>query len=163
MIHLDIYNLEYASSLSVFQGLVEDYSCIECEISFRADHTQSKIIRDILGKIFDENHIYAPWRGRFVLIADELVNNAIEHGSQPGDRDICIIRAHRKDNTSFSIGIEVHDTGKGKDSKNAKRMTEIKKEKSRNNEVSMEKRGRGLFQITEKLVDTLTFSESPSG
>jgi anti-sigma regulatory factor (Ser/Thr protein kinase) len=43
-------------------------------------------------------------------------------------------------------------------------MISIKKEHTPDgDEVYMEKRGRGLFYITERLVDTMEFSESPKG
>lgn len=64
-----------------------------------------------------------------MLITDELINNAIEHGSTMGDLDSCIIRASENENGDFSITLEVHDTGKGKDSKDATHMEEIKKRK----------------------------------
>lgn len=68
---------------------------VDCHIEFGADHSQSKIIRDFVGKIFESNNIFSPWRGRLILITDELINNAIEHGSQVGDIDVCMIRASR--------------------------------------------------------------------
>ena len=82
MITLDINHLDYKKSLELFTGAVEDYTRIDCTILFGIDHAQSKIIRDMIGTIFTKNNIHAPWRGRFVLVADELINNAIEHGSQ---------------------------------------------------------------------------------
>ena len=63
--------------------------------------------------IFDAFEVPVPWRGRFVLITDELVNNSIEHGSEKNDINECIIKTHRKaDNSLFKISVEVHDTGK---------------------------------------------------
>ena len=106
------------------------------------------------------------WRGRFVLITDELVNNAIEHGSAAGDLDSCIIRASEDESKDFSITLEVHDTGRGKDSKDASHMEDIRDQKLEEHNadgVHMEKRGRGLFYITEKLVDRLSFDESIHG
>lgn len=44
-------------------------------------------------------------------------------------------------------------------------MEKIRQERLKvsNNGVYMNMRGRGLFHITEKLVDSLSFSESPQG
>lgn len=43
-------------------------------------------------------------------------------------------------------------------------MEKIRAEKqAKKDEISMEKRGRGLFHITDKLVDRLSFSESRYG
>lgn len=85
----------------------------------------------------------------------------------PGDTDSCVIEASEDPTGDFSIIIEVHDTGNGKDAKDATHMSEIKDQKlaKKENEqqVYLEKRGRGLFYITEKIVDRLSFSESPRG
>ncbi|MBP6981218.1 ATP-binding protein [Candidatus Gracilibacteria bacterium] len=165
MVQLNISSLEYETALAKLKELVIDPNNIQIHIDFGADHTQSKIIRDFVGSIFDFHGIVAPWRGRFILITDELVNNAIEHGSTCGDIDSCIIQAKKDAHGFFSINLEVHDTGNGKDAALGKDMIAVKishieKEKDG---VYMEKRGRGLFSITEKLVDKLSFSESPKG
>jgi hypothetical protein len=57
----------------------------------------------------------------------------------------------------------VHDTGNGKDAKDASHMETIKEERlnAPRDPAYMGKRGRGLFHITEKLVDRLSFSQSP--
>ena len=57
------------------------------------------------------------------------MNNAIEHGSSSGDLDSCIIRAKEDENGNFSIVLEVHDTGRGKDAKDAEHMEDIKNKK----------------------------------
>jgi hypothetical protein len=58
----------------------------------------------------------------------------------------------------------VHDTGTGKDSEKARDMMQVRDDHAHDSETDgtyMEKRGRGLFHITEKLVDRLEFTESP--
>lgn len=132
---------------------------------FDSDFGNSKIIRDFVGEIFDAFKIIHPWQGRFILITDELINNAIEHGSSEGDINKCIITAgKRESDNNFYISLEVHDTGNGEkiDIENFENM---KKEKTdpNNNEIYMGKRGRGLFHITEKIVDKLSFSQSEHG
>lgn len=166
MITIDISHLEGEEALWVLQSIADNNPIIECQIDFWADYSQSKVIRDFIGYIFDKYSVDKMWRGRFVLITDELVNNAIEHGSTAWDLDSCIIRAHEDEKKDFSITLEVHDTGRGKDSKDATHMEDIKNKKlQEHNEewVHMEKRGRGLFYITEKLVDRLSFDESIKG
>jgi hypothetical protein len=81
MTSVDISNLDYASALDLLKKANPDFSHIATTIEFGADHSQSKIIRDFIGFIFDHHNIRTPWGGRFILITDELVNNAIEHGS----------------------------------------------------------------------------------
>lgn len=167
MFQTDISHLSYEEAMLALSPATIDPDHIICQIDFDADHSRSKIIRDFVGHIFDLHHIHQPWRGRFILITDELVNNAIEHGSSIGDIDSCIIEAGLDDSGKFNITLEVHDTGTGKDAKDATHMESIRGErleKHNNNQgIYMEKRGRGLFHITEKLVDRLSFSESPRG
>jgi hypothetical protein len=81
MFHIDISHLDYPEATQqigkIYQNEISNR--IEYSIDFCADHAQSKIIRDFIGLIFDYYNINYPWRGRFILIADELINNAIEH------------------------------------------------------------------------------------
>jgi anti-sigma regulatory factor (Ser/Thr protein kinase) len=164
MQHVDISHLDYATAMDVIQKIIPDLSCVDVSIDFSADHSQSKIIRDFVGSIFDHEDIRVPWAGRFILITDELVNNAIEHGSSEGDIDSCLVKAGRDEAGSFSISLEVHDTGSGKDAKKPEEMNEIKNaHQDKEGDVYMDKRGRGLFRITEKLVDRLEFRESAKG
>jgi anti-sigma regulatory factor (Ser/Thr protein kinase) len=166
MSHISIANLDYETAMKVIQEAHPDLSSLDIEIDFGVDHSQSKIIRDFIAKIFEAHKISPPWKGRFVLITDELINNAIEHGSSVWDLDTCIIQAGRREDGSFSIALEVHDTGTGKDSDKGKNMLRVKEDHTHDTKtgwVYMKKRGRWLFHITEKLVDRLEFTESPKG
>lgn len=131
-------------------------------INFRSEHANSKIIRDFVGAIFDAFHVNHPWRGRFILITDELINNSIEHGSNADDINQCIITAgFCNKNRDFHIVVEVHDTGKKeKNSISDIKALREKFAKKPDKPVYMQKRGRGLFKITEKIVDRLSFSQS---
>ena len=93
MYSCDISNLSNDEAANRLFAAIDNPNYILCEIIFVAEHSRSKIIRDFVGHIFDIHYIYHPWRGRLILIADELVNNAIEHGSNPGDIDSCIIES----------------------------------------------------------------------
>ena len=166
MAHINIAELEYENAMQIIRESSPDLSSVDMVIDFGADHSQSKIIRDFIGGIFDAHDIVAPWKGRFILITDELINNAIEHGSVVWDLDSCMIRAGKHGDGSFYITLEVHDTGRGKDSEKAKDMIQVKSDHSHDESTDgtyMGKRGRGLFHITEKLVDRLEFSTSPIG
>lgn len=165
MFSCNISDMTYEEAMRKLDHALEDPKHIVCQIEFSTDHSQSKIIRDFVWRVFDTYQINHPWKGRFVLITDELVNNAIEHGSALWDTDYCVVHAGRHDDGEFYISLEVHDTGKWKDAKDANKMEKIRSEKLQYNEngVYMNLRGRGLFHITEKLVDTLSFSESPHG
>ena len=143
MNHLDISHQDYDTAMHFLQEVIPDFSNVDIEIEFGTDHSQSKILRDFVGQIFDAHGITAPWKGRFILITDELVNNAIEHGSAVDDLDSCIIRAGKGLDGNFSIALEVHDTGNGKDSEKAKDMIAIRNTHAPATEaVYMEKRGR---------------------
>ncbi|GAB0174711.1 MAG: hypothetical protein HHAS10_05900 [Candidatus Altimarinota bacterium] len=165
MQHVNISHLEYEQALKALQIATSHLSNIAITIDFGADYAQSKIIRDFVSQIFEYHKIETPWGGRFTLITDELINNAIEHGSSEGDIDSCVIEAGREKNGGFYIILEVHDTGNGKDAKTAHEMSIVRSNKKEKIEggIYMEKRGRGLFHITEKLVDRLEFHESPKG
>ncbi len=163
MLFYDISHLSYTDAIHRLSGAISGNDHISCQIDFDADHSRSKIIRDFIGIIFDAYSIHYPWKGRFILITDELINNAIEHGSTHGDIDSCIIEAGTDEKNEFFITLEVHDTGYGKDSKDATHMNDIRRDRLKHtgNEIYLNKRGRGLFHIIEKLVDSLTFSVSP--
>lgn len=163
MVVLNIAHQDYTEAMKYILTEIQDIHDIHCTIDFWADHSQSKIIRDFVGKIFDAHSIHALWRGRFILITDELINNAIEHGSAKDDLDSCIIHAWRSEKWEFQISLEVHDTGNGKDSWAIGDMSRVMDTHTRHKWVYMGKRWRWLFHITEKLVDNLTFSESPIG
>lgn len=78
-----------------------------------------------------------------------------------------MIEAHTDPIHGFTISLEVHDTGRGKDAKDATHMETIRDARLSDGDtesgVYMSKRGRGLFYITEKLVDRLSFASSPRG
>lgn len=168
MIEFNLTDYEYEEAVLVLKNSIKTEGVEEYIINFKADFSNSKIIRDFVWEVFDAFSIHHPWRGRFILIADELINNAIEHGSLPGDIDQCIVTAGRReeDGRRFFISFEVHDTGKWKANKpqNMEKIKEAKMNLSETeNTIYMEKRGRGLFHITDKIVDKLTFGESKKG
>lgn len=159
---LDITHLTYEEALAEFKKTLDSSEHLSWRIDFIADHAQSRIIRDIVGNIFEFFKLVAPWKGRFTLVADELINNAIEHGSAEGDLNYCIIDVHQ-DTIIFRITMEIHDTGHGDGVKNPEALQEIREEKLHKDQMELWHRGRWLFLITEKIVDRLTFESSPLG
>lgn len=121
------------------------------------------MIRDLVLYLFEKNSINVPWKGRFALVSDELVNNSIEYGSLPLDKNEFHITFTTADNI-LTINIEVSDTGRGPEAKTSSQMTELRhiKESSGFNNY-LEKRGRGLFQMVTNLVDDLYFRDNPTG
>lgn len=165
MTEISLLNQEYSTAMTELEAMITTSENAVYTINFQSRYENSKIIRDFVGKLFDAFSIHHPWRGRFILITDELINNAIEHGSSnEHDMNQCIIAAgNQYEGGHFHISLEVHDSGNGAGEKiGHEQMNEIKDDrtKTENNAVYMKKRGRGLFHITEKIVDRLSFSES---
>lgn len=100
------------------------------------------------------------WAYRFQAIVDELCNNAIEHGSRPGET----IHITMISNKSKSLEIIVQDTGTGKEKMTAKQMTELLKERKK---LMMTPylgfRGRGLPKIVGEWTDEVLFEDVAGG
>ncbi|PID84157.1 hypothetical protein CSB09_02675 [Candidatus Gracilibacteria bacterium] len=165
MKHISLAHMSYDEAMESFRRIIRNDSWVQCIIDFPADFSMSKIIRDMIGELFDHYSISKKWRGRFILIIDELINNSIEHGSKKGDENTCKIEAGNNKEGHFFIRFEVHDTGNGTGdcSEAQNNVDKAKKEAEKNKKLYMNKRGRGLFLITKKLVDSLDFSKSEKG
>ncbi len=129
MLQIDISHLEYADLIDFVNKNIFDFGNLDLELIFKADYNQSKIIRDLILFLFQKNSIDVPWKNRFVLISDELVNNSIEYGSLPLDKNRFFIH-FKTENNSLSINMEVCDTGSGLESKTSSEMEELKKVKT---------------------------------
>lgn len=161
---LDITHLTSEIAEEKFFHLTPDITAISVTIIFGADYAQSKIIRDLVRSIFDRNAILPLYGWKFALVTDELLNNAIEHGSQPWDVNICVITATRDESKRrFYISLDVHDTGSGKKT-TPEAMWKLRKNIYLNMAgIYLKRRGRWLFLMVEKLVDKLDFQMSPHG
>ncbi len=111
MISIDISTLERDDLTSFFTTSIQDFSHFELSITFLADYAQSKMIRDGVLYLFEKNNIDGPWKNRFALISDELVNNSIEYGSLPFDKNRIYIR-FTTEKGKLKILMEVSDTGR---------------------------------------------------
>ncbi len=111
------------------------------------------IVRNMTG--FSEQ-----WAFRFQSVVDELVNNAIEFGSTPGENvDITFVSQKNK-----SIDIYVKDTGTGPNKKTAQEMTAyVEGRKSVDPTKITTIRGRGLSQIVANWTDVLEFKDNHDG
>ncbi len=159
MIGIDISNMEEQGVISFVDKNISDFKNFELMIHFKAEYSQSKIIRWLVLYLFEKNNINVPWKNRFSLISDELVNNSIEHWSLPLDKNVIIIKFSSSDNF-LNINIEVHDTWKWPFAKNSFEMEKIRQEKeSVWFELYMEKRWRWLFQLVKNIVDNLYFKD----
>lgn len=163
MLQIDISNIEYGELIDFVSKGIFDFGNFDLELVFKADYNQSKIIRDLILLLFQKNNIEVPWKNRFALISDELVNNSIEYGSLPLDKNRFIIH-FKTISKVLTINMEVYDTGRWLESKTSREMEELKKIKEAAGfEWYLERRGRGLFQLVNNLVDELYFRDNPNG
>lgn len=100
------------------------------------------------------------WAFRFQSVVDELCNNAIEHGSQPGKEillSFTIVRNER-------LEVAVEDTGTGPKSTTAEKLEQIFEEKKKQDPTEIaDIRGRGLSHIVFPLTDEIHFEDTESG
>ena len=99
------------------------------------------------------------WAFRFQSVVDELCNNAIEHGSAPGED----IRISFVCNPHESIEIIVEDKNNGKNKVSAGDLKQLVAERRNPNYVHKGIRGRGLSKIVAEWTDELEFSDLADG
>lgn len=117
-------------------------------------------IRDFtLSLIRNTSEFSEQWAYRFQSVVDELCNNAIEHGSKPGEEITITFINHPKE----SIEIIVEDSGTGEHPMKAAEIEKIVNERSKEDAILHEIRGRGLPKIVKEWTDELTFTDRPEG
>jgi anti-sigma regulatory factor (Ser/Thr protein kinase) len=117
-------------------------------------------IRDFtLGLIRNMTEFSEQWAFRFQSVVDELCNNAIEHGSAPGQE----IKITFINNPHESIEILVEDTGTGKVKLPAAELQRLITERRNPSYVHVGIRGRGLSKIVAEWTDELQFADLPNG
>ncbi|MBU1446578.1 ATP-binding protein [Patescibacteria group bacterium] len=118
-------------------------------------------IRDFtLSLIHNMTDFSEQWAYRFQSVVDELCNNAIEHGSRPGEE----IQITFINNTSDSLEIVVEDSGTGEHPMKAAELDKLIEEKSKSSELDMTSlRGRGLTKIVKEWTDELRFEDKVDG
>jgi len=153
-------NLEDEAFISRFFDGNEISVCIQYESEF----PNAKILREFVDKVSKISWINPKWRTRLVLIVDELNNNAIEYGSNPKETNCLSLFITRSWDQDFFIDISVTDSWMWEHAKNSNEMEEMRK-RHENKDFAQHNsiRGRGLFLIISKLVDTLYFKDSPQG
>lgn len=117
-------------------------------------------IRDFtLSMIKNMTKFSEQWAYRFQSVVDELCNNAIEHGSAPGqDIQVTFINVPEE-----SIEIIIDDTGTAKDALKADKVKELVTQRSQPNFPFTAIRGRGLAKIVAAWTDELEFIDLPTG
>ena len=100
------------------------------------------------------------WAFRFQAVVDELCNNAIEHGSKPGE----FIKVSLISTKNKSLEVIVEDTGTGKEKMNAQQITALLQERKQMMTAQyLGFRGRGLPKIVGEWTDELVFEDIPGG
>jgi len=117
-------------------------------------------IRDFtLSLIRNTTDFSEQWAYRFQSVVDELCNNAIEHGSKPGDE----IKINFIYTPNECIEIIVEDNGTGEHPKKAKELKALVDELVQKNIPMSSIRGRGLSKIVHEWTDELEFIDKPEG
>jgi anti-sigma regulatory factor (Ser/Thr protein kinase) len=158
MLYIDISHLEYEAATMYLHGQVADWCDIDMQICYPATYDQSRTLRDFVGDICEHTGVPALWRGRYILVTDELINNAIEHGSKEGDTNELRICFKRIENT-ISLQMIVRDTGCGDSLKTSTDMHAMDLSHTQN---IFSIRGRGLYMLS-RIVDSISFADHPEG
>jgi len=117
-------------------------------------------IRDFtLSLIRNTTDFSEQWAYRFQSVVDELCNNAIEHGSKPGE-EIKITFIYTPLN---NIEIIVEDSGTGEHPKKAAELKVLIENKIEKDLPMTSLRGRGLSKIVHEWTDELEFIDKPEG
>jgi len=117
-------------------------------------------IRDFtLSLIHNTTDFSEQWAYRFQSVVDELCNNAIEHGSKPGEN----IKVEFINYPNESIEIVVEDTGTGEKPMKAAEIQNYVDEFSKKEIMPGVLRGRGLPKIVKEWTDELEFTDTPEG
>jgi anti-sigma regulatory factor (Ser/Thr protein kinase) len=117
-------------------------------------------IRDFtLSLIRNTTEFSEQWAYRFQSVVDELCNNAIEHGSRPGEE----IKITFVNTPKESIEISVEDTGTGPVHFKADELKKTVQNAIEKQGMLSSIRGRGLAKIVYEWTDELEFVDKPEG
>lgn len=131
---------------------------VDIMISYESDFRNAKILRELMDDVCTQLGVSSKWRTRIVLIIDELNNNAIEYGSCTWDINKLQIRAHKDEGGIIHLNVSVTDTWTWSHAKTAQEMEILRQEHQKKDfQKHRSVRGRWLFLIITRLVDSLTF------
>lgn len=133
-------------------------------VSYESDFRNAKILRELTDDICREFGVSPKWRTRIVLIIDELNNNAIEYGSARWDMNHLYILVQRDWENSIFVKASVADTWKWQHAKTSEEMERLRHNHENKDFTEHHSiRGRGLFLIISRLVDSLNFKNNQGG
>jgi len=135
---------------------------LDIELIYNSDFKNAKFLRDFIESVWKQFKLDKRQVARFVLVIDELSNNAIEYGSEKGwmNKLRIIVEVDWK---KISFIAEVEDTGLW-----AKPKTALDMETLRAHQLKLwyklhdSIRWRGLFMIIVNSVDRLYFKDTES-
>ncbi len=160
---MEIINIDtFPDSLDKKDFLIKhiDKDMLDLEFQYKSDFSNTKILREFIESIFSVFNIKDLWKSRFVLISDELNNNAIEYGTKSLDLNKMKILISKNDEWIL-INLEVIDSWNWEKAKTSKEMDDLRLERlDRGFDNHKWIRWRGLFQIIHKIVDNLYFRDS---
>ena len=145
--------------LDVLNSIPKD--SFEICFKYKSDFWNTKIIRDFVEFIFDFFNFPDIWKTRFILIVDELNNNAIEYWTRSWQFNELRIFIKETWIKNYKVKIEVEDTWEWVANKTASEMCKLAEKKKKrwfDNYHSI--RWRGLFLIIDRMVDKLYFKDS---
>lgn len=152
-LHEDLNKEEFISKLL-------NWKEIDIEFIYNSDFKNAKILRDFIEIICNTLWFSHKDISRFILIVDELNNNAIEYWTLKGFENKLRIKTNG-DSKSININIEVEDFWNWEKHKDALEMETMRAHQLKlwyGNHESI--RWRWLFMITVKSVDRLYFKDT---
>lgn len=160
MIRLDSLDLSLDKKEHI-RRLAADLTNIHLDFEYVSDFKNTKELRDFVSALTELVGMPKMWRNRFVLVTDEMNNNAIEYGSRPEDTNRITFKVIKRWK-NIKMFVEVEDTGRWKAPKTADQMYKLKDEKLKiwfdSRDIWI--RWRWLFLITRGTVDKLYFEDS---
>ena len=157
---ININNLPNPLNEEAFISKLMKNKNLDVEFIYGSDFKNAKVLRDFIEAICTK--LWFPHKdiSRFILIVDELNNNAIEYWTEEWWKNKLRVKTINNAD-SISITIEVEDTGRWAKHKNALEMETLRAHQLRlwyGNHESI--RWRGLFMIIVKSVDRLYFRDT---
>ena len=156
---LDISNLSDSFDKEGFIDSCVNDGNLEIEFYYLSHFKSTKILRDFICIICKKFNISSKDTWRFILITDEMNNNAIEYWSSSWEENIIRIIVKNYNNKLFFV-IEVEDTWTWKKHKTAKEMEKIRNDRLQNwFKWHKSIRWRWLFMIITNIVNKLYFKD----
>lgn len=163
MITLDVNKLDKGFDKQEFISQHMDNMNIDIEFIYCSHFKNAKILRDFVEIIWYAIGLKEQNLSRFILVIDEMNNNAIEYGSDECGKNKMRVKI-TNNGDSLDFVIEVEDNGKGPKHKSALEMETLRAHQLKlwyaaHNSI----RWRWLFMIIVNSVDRLYFKDSEEG